>query len=512
MTGSGARRPWRFSLWPQSLFGRLIGALLVGALLAQAAALVLIAREREHFVLQVSVRDWSRRIADITALLLPMDVDERAETVERLILRQPRRPGRLAPSDRAASLLRLPGLLPGEGPVPLDGHGFPGPPPGGVPHPPHKRSSLTATLMFVPVPLGVDFESTLKQQLRSALGSAFDIQVSPTQRPEGLAIPVSGPFFDPVEGPGQLYDVSVRFPDGYLAVFRLARQPWGAPLSRNLVLNLGLLVLVMVIAMYVTARSITRPLWELARAADNLGRDPRQPPLEEKGARELRNAARAFNTMQDRLRRYLDTRTPVLAAMSHDLRTPLTRLRLHVELLEDPVVQARAAKELDEMESMIRASLAQLKGLDDDEPRTPLDINELLATLQSECAQVGGQVRIEGRAPELITAKPHALKRCLMNLLDNAIKFGGRALIQVEVDGALIVRVRDEGPGIPPEELERVFQPFYRVEGSRNRETGGTGLGLSIARDVAQAHGGSLVLRNLPERGLEALLVLPLDP
>src|SRR6185437_4718175 len=275
-------------------------------------------------------------------------------------------------------------------------------------------------------------------------------------------------------------------------------------------MTLGLLVLVLVIALYVTARSITQPLFQLANAADRVGRDVRQPKLEEKGAREIRDAARAFNTMQDRLQRYLDSRTRVLAAMSHDLKTPLTRLRLQVETtLDDPSIQARFNKELDEMESMVRGALGLFRGLDDDETLAPIDIDALLATLQTEFTEMGAEVSVEGRDIEPYTGKPQALRRCLTNLVSNAVKFGVRARIVVEDGEALVIRVRDDGPGIAPEEIERVFEPFYRVESSRNRDTGGTGLGLSIARDVAQAHGGSLVARNLPGGGLEALLVLP---
>lgn len=495
----------RFTLWPESLFGRLIATLALGVVLAQGVALILIAREREHFILQVSVHDWSRRIGEVTALLQPMDQADRAETVQRLI-EQPRRIAELRAAHRLASEVIVMRPPPGA-PAVEDGHDPPSPQLIRGP----SRPQRNPTLMFIPVPIGADFESALKQQLRATLGPAYQVDVTEAEQPEPNAIRISGSFFDPVEGAGRPYDVSVRFPDGYRTVFRLTRQPWGAPLSRSLVLNLALLVLVMVIGLYVTARSITRPLSDLASAADKLGRDTRQPKLEEKGARELKNAARAFNTMQDRLRRYLDSRTRVLAAMSHDLKTPLTRLRLQVETLDDAAVQARFGKELDEMESMVRGALALFRGLDDDEARTPMDINELLATLQSELTEMGGKVRIEGHAQRPFTCKPQALKRCLTNLLDNAIKFGGSATVKVEEDSVLIIRVRDEGPGIPPEEIERVFEPFYRVESSRNRDTGGTGLGLSIARDIAQAHGGSLILRNLPEGGLEALLVLPLS-
>jgi signal transduction histidine kinase len=286
-------------------------------------------------------------------------------------------------------------------------------------------------------------------------------------------------------------------------------MPGGAPLPRNLRLNLTLLLVILVVALFVTARSITRPLSALARAADSVGRDARPEKIPEAGARELRDAARAFNTMQDRLRRYLDSRTRVLAAMSHDLKTPLTRLRLQVETLGDATLAARIGKELSEMELMVREALSLFRGLDDGEPAVPVDVNELLEGVRQAFTEMGAAVTVTGKALAPFTGKAQALKRCLTNLISNAVNFGTRADVRVEDNDELVIRVRDEGPGIPAAELEQVFEPFYRLEQSRNRDSGGTGLGLTIARDIAQSHGGTLVLANLPQGGLEAALRLP---
>jgi signal transduction histidine kinase len=362
----------------------------------------------------------------------------------------------------------------------------------------------------VPFSKAGDLERTFEQQLRMTLGAGFDVHVTQAADPAKKAISISGPLFSETRDSGtEMYDATVKFPDGYTALFRVTRLARGAPLPRGLFMNLALLVIVMSVALFATARSITRPLSELASAADSVGRNLRQPKIAERGARELRNAARAFNTMQDRLQRYLDSRSRVLAAMSHDLKTPLTRLRLQVEMLDDSAAQVRIGKQLDEMESMVHGALALFRGLDDNEAFTPLDINEMLATLQSEFAEMSANVSIEGRATRSILGKPQALRRCLTNLIANAVKFGSQATVLVEDGPALVIRVRDDGPGIPETELERVFEPFYRLESSRNRDTGGSGLGLSIARDVVQAHGGSLVLANLPLRGLEAVVTLP---
>ncbi len=379
--------------------------------------------------------------------------------------------------------------------------------PGAAPGPPPPpRSRLT----FLPIPLSGDFEHPLEQTLQGILGSGYRISIAPSSGSTKRAIPVSPlQFLERRDDPTRLYDVTVQFPDGGATLFRLARPTEGAPIPRNLLFNLLLLVVIMAIALFVTARTITLPLSQLARAADRIGRDVRQPKLEVKGSREVRDAARAFNTMQDRLQRYLDSRTRVLAAMSHDLKTPLTRLRLQVETLDDDDAQVRIGKQLDEMESMVRGALALFRGLDDDEALASVDVNALLVTLQSEFSQMGGVVTVEGTVQADFFGKPQALKRCLTNLIENAIKFGGAAKIHVQDGAAIVIHVEDDGPGVPEEELERVFEPFYRIESSRNRDTGGTGLGLSIARDIAQAHGGSLSLRNLPERGLEATLTLP---
>jgi signal transduction histidine kinase len=530
------------------LFGRLIAASVLAVLVAQITAFALIARERENFVLQGNVREWSRRIAEITFILQPLSTVEREAMVSRLIeqprhfvrsLRvgpQRRRAGTGMPADAAATApdygpLLLPGSHPpGPGPggtntAPAEPPGpddralveelpMGGPPPGGPPDAYWLRNSHqppSSPQIYLPLPLSSDFEPALKQLLQTTLGAAYQISIAPTTDAARRAIPIPTPFVDPREAVGlQLYDVNVAFPDGGLATFRIGHMPRGAPLSRNLFFNLAFIVVVLVMVLYVMARSITRPLSNLVSAAESLGRSIRQPKLEEKGARELRDAARAFNTMQDRLQRYLDSRTRVLAAMSHDLKTPLTRLRLQVETaLEDPVIQAKFGKELDEMESLVHGSLALFRGLDDDETQAPIDINSLVETIKNEFREMGYDVSVEGEAAQPFIGKPQALKRCLTNLVANAVKFGVRAKIGVEDGAALLIRVRDDGPGIPADELERVFEPFYRVESSRNRDTGGTGLGLSIARDVAQAHGGSLVAQNLAAGGLEALLVLP---
>jgi signal transduction histidine kinase len=214
--------------------------------------------------------------------------------------------------------------------------------------------------------------------------------------------------------------------------------------------------------------------------------------------------------MQSRLTAYLRERTALLAAMSHDLKTPITRLRLRTELLADAGLREKFARDLEEMEALVKATLDFLRGFESGETPKPVDMMALLESLQADLSEMGGQVRLEGQSVNPYYGKPAALKRCLANLLDNAIKYGIAATVKVDDDDRrLEIRIRDEGPGIPASDLDRVFEPYYRVDASRSRDTGGTGLGLAIARSIAVAHGGELTLENRREGGLEARLTLP---
>jgi signal transduction histidine kinase len=320
--------------------------------------------------------------------------------------------------------------------------------------------------------------------------------------------PGDGRFVGGRGGPPGEVEVAVTLPDGAGVLFRTDVPRAGPPLSTQIFTELGVLTLVLGVVLYLMTRTITRPLTDLARAADAVGRGERHAALRESGARELREATHAFNVMQERLHRYLDSRTHVLAALSHDLRTPLTRLKLRVESLDEDVLRERFVADLDEMIAMVANGLNLFKGLDD-EPMQPTDVGLLLSDLRREFAELGGRVEIVGAAKAPVIVKPQALKRCLTNLLSNAIKYGERATVVVEDGADFVLRVHDDGPGIPEESLEQVFEPFFRLESSRNSSTGGVGLGLGIARDIAQAHGGSLVLRNRSPRGLEAVLTLP---
>ena len=282
---------------------------------------------------------------------------------------------------------------------------------------------------------------------------------------------------------------------------------WFTRLLRNLAIVDG----VMLVLLFFAVRLVTRPLSTLAAAAEELGRNIDRPPLAETGTVELARASRALNTMQDRLKRYVETRLKALGAMSHDLKTPITRMRLRAEMLEDAELRTRFTRDLDAMQQMVGSTLDYMRGLSDGgEELCAIDLDALIASLKQDAEEAGHVVTVSGKSPRPLVGRAQALKRCLQNLLDNALAYGQRADITVRDEGRTVnVAIADRGPGIPERDIERVFDPFYRVEASRNRNSGGSGLGLSIARNIAQAHGGVVRLRNLPQGGLEAMLVLP---
>ncbi|WP_293856533.1 ATP-binding protein [Steroidobacter sp.] len=475
---------WR----PDTLFGRLFVATVgvIGAMLL-IFVLLIVRERRELALLDSGAGSSASTIAETSEYLASLTREQRDDARSKL------REQRLTPDDVR-------------------------------PPPPRIRDEEQAAL-----------ERSFATHLQRHLGPQYKVATGPPRARRGEVIPLFSmrpdmrpemapppPGAGPGPGPGprneggpppprrdRVFDVTVTLPDGDKAIFRTVAPRSGPRLPRQIFLELGILAVALSVVLYAVTRTITRPLGDLARAADEAGRGATMTPLKETGSREIRRATRAFNAMQERLRRYLDSRTQVLAAMSHDLRTPLTRIRLRVESIDDDQLRQRCVEDLDEMSNMIRGALGVFRGLNDEETAVPVDINALALELQRQHAELGGEVSIVGSAKAPYVAKPLALKRCLNNLVMNAIRHGVRATIQIEDGPRLIVHVYDEGPGIPEDMLEKVFEPFFRLEQSRNRDTGGTGLGLSIARDIAQAHGASLSLHNRQSGGLEARLVLP---
>ena len=257
-------------------------------------------------------------------------------------------------------------------------------------------------------------------------------------------------------------------------------------------------------------RGLTRPLRRLAAAADAIGRGP-DVTVAETGPQEVRHVARAFNAMQGRLQRLVDDRTEALAAVSHDLRTPITRLRLRAGFLEDPEMQSAIDADLDEMETMIEATLAYLRGDFESEPKQVTDLAALLSTLVDQVSDAGAEASFHGPNHVAILLHPSLMKRAFANLVNNAVTYGGCARVTLAVlPAGVCVTIEDNGPGIPSADLERVFQPFQRLDGARTKGAGGVGLGLAIARRAIEHEQGQVRLSIRAEGGLRAEVLLPL--
>jgi signal transduction histidine kinase len=306
------------------------------------------------------------------------------------------------------------------------------------------------------------------------------------------------------------FKVGVRQPDGSWRVIKTQAAVGLNDWQQRLALWFVLSGLAMSPVAWFFARRLTRPIKVFAEAAERLGRDPRAPPLEVKGPTEIGVAARAFNGMQERLRRYVEDRTAMVGAIAHDLRTPLTRLRFRIESAPEDV-RAKMAADIDQMEAMIAATLTFVRDASRPGERTPLELSSLVESLCDEMAETGAETEVEAGEKVVLEGDPMALRRLIANLLENAVKFGGRARARVGKDGKnAVVEIDDDGPGIPPQDAERVFEPFYRREPSRSRQTGGIGLGLAVVRSIARGHGGDVNLINRSGGGLTARVQLPL--
>jgi signal transduction histidine kinase len=271
-----------------------------------------------------------------------------------------------------------------------------------------------------------------------------------------------------------------------------------------------LVTVAVVVLVLLAAHMTARPLSRFANAADRFGRDVNAPSLPEGGSPEVQRATRAFNRMQERLRRYVDDRMMMMAAISHDLRTVLTRLKLRAEFINDEEQREKADADLDEMQAMLESSLTFARDETVSEPRARVDLSALLQSVCDARADSGNDVTLDASDRLEIEGRPVALRRAFANLVENAVRYGGTAeVLLTREDGDVVLTVADRGPGIAPELHERVFVPFYRVEGSRSRETGGMGLGLSTARTTVRGHGGDVTLRDREGGGLVVRVVLP---
>ncbi|MFJ5446574.1 ATP-binding protein [Methylobacillus methanolivorans] len=268
------------------------------------------------------------------------------------------------------------------------------------------------------------------------------------------------------------------------------------------------IIVIVGIALF-AVRQIMRPLNRLAEAAERLGRNIYSPPLDADGPTEVRRSAKAFNLMQQRLIDTVTEKTRFLAAISHDLRSPITRMRLRTEQIDKPMLREKFRRDLEDMETLISSTVDFMRGVEVHENRHLININAMLQSLQVDAQETGAEVSLSGEAAP-IDGYAVSLKRCLQNVLENAIRYGKSAHIEVmDAPTHLRIAIRDRGPGIPEDLLGQVFEPFYRVETSRNAATGGSGLGLSIAKTIVEAHDGQIHLCNMASGGLEVLIDLP---
>ncbi|MEO9191590.1 MAG: ATP-binding protein [Acetobacteraceae bacterium] len=303
---------------------------------------------------------------------------------------------------------------------------------------------------------------------------------------------------------------AVPLTDGSYVVFSAAMIPTAVPAVQAALLAVSLVFASVVAIAVLLLHGINAPLRRLADAANRYAHD--QPMmLAERGPKEVVQAEQAFNAMQRRIHRLIEDRTQALAAVSHDLRTPIARLRLRCGLLAEKDVQADIERDLTEMEAMIESTLAYLRGEDDVETPRLTDLASLLTTLVDAASDAGHSATLSGSPHCVLMVRAVSVKRAFANLIDNAVTYGGRARVAMaEEPSGLRVTVDDDGPGIADADMDHVFEPFRRLDASRNRRTGGVGLGLTIARQAFARESGSLVLSNRPEGGLRAEVILPL--
>jgi len=313
--------------------------------------------------------------------------------------------------------------------------------------------------------------------------------------PLGLKISIRIPSLDPGQDWLNVATLVPPSPPGWA---------W-PPLVTLAVMAAAILVIVSLVA-----RRIAGPMDRLAAAADRLGRGEDQPPLPEEGPEEVRRTTRAFNRMSQRLHRFVQDRTRMLAAISHDLRTPITTLRLRAELIDDPETSERLLATLDEMQQMVEAALAFAREEAAREATVVVDLAALVGSLCADLSDLGLDIAWREADRLAYPCRPLSLKRALRNLIENAVGYGKRARVALETTAeGIAVVIDDDGPGIPQDRQEEVFAPFVRLEESRSRETGGIGLGMAIARTVARSHGGDITLSNRPDGGLRVRLLLP---
>ena len=455
------------NLFPQSLSGQLLTMLLLALAVTQGLGLLLLTDERNRAVRAALGLEAAGRAANVVLLL-----DD-------------------APVELVPSILRA-------ADSPLVRFEV-----GPVPETPHDSTNANPFLGQIRRILG-----TPEREIRADIHALPPIPVAPPVGMPAAMRPMHEAMMASRAEPVEL-TLSIRLAGGdWLNVRTMFHRP-GPQLSPQALLPLLLMAVAVALVAWWTARRVVRPMRALAVGADRLGRGLDAAPLPVTGPAEVRDTTLAFNRMQDRLTRFVNERTHMLAALSHDLRSPLTAMRLRIEMLDETDDSARLKALVEEMQAMVEATLEFARGVARAEPVVAVDLAALLADLVSDVG--GDRASLAPSQPVLATIRPHALNRALRNLIDNAVRYGDTAKVTLTQEpGFAVITVADNGPGLPEDQLEAVFEPFVRLEASRSRDTGGVGLGLAIARTILQAHGGTVVLRNRAGGGLEAVVRLPI--
>lgn len=452
---------------PKSLFGQTLLILLAGLIASNAVGSWLYTADREQAVRAIGGFAAAQRIANLTRLVQDAPRDWR----ERMVAALSDQTFRVALSDRAPAM--NPSL--------------------------ENQAASQAVKAF------------LEEQMPKSEERQLRVSVSAPERPPFGFHPMMGrgPMMHGLGGFRDL-QVAVSLSDGQWLSFTTGLPDTGPAFSREFLISMAIMAIIILGVSIWAVRRVTAPLSSLAVAAERLGRDVTAPPLAETGTIETRQASHAFNQMQIRLRSLIENRTRLLAAISHDLRTPLTLLRLRIENVGDMQERNKMLATVSEMDAMIEATLKFARDEAVSEPRRLTDLTALLQSAVDDMRDAGFPVTMGSAASLTYDCRPNALKRALSNLIDNAVKYGKAARVAIDAtSNSIEITIDDEGPGIPDAELSRVFEPFYRLDASRSRETGGVGLGLAIALSVVQAHEGEIILSNRPTGGLRALIKLP---
>jgi signal transduction histidine kinase len=459
--------------FPRSLFGQTLLVLLGGLIISQAAGWWIYTMDREQAVRAIGGLAAAQRVANLARLVheAPREWRERIVSASS------------DPSFRVSIASRRPAISDDAG------------------------DSITAEVI----------REFLAEQLTFGSGQQPLVSVSTSAGPPfaGPHAMGRGPMMHGLGGFasfGLFRDLQVAVPlsDGQWLTFATNLPDSGPAFSRQFLISMAIMAVIILGVSIWVVRRVTAPLASLAVAAEQLGRDVTAPPLPESGTIETRQASRAFNDMQTRLRSLIESRMRMLAAISHDLRTPLTLLRLRAENIEDTQERSKMLTTISEMDAMLGSTLQFARDEAVNEPRRPTDLAALLQSIVDDMSDAGIPVAMEPAEPIVYECRPIALKRAVTNLIDNAAKYGKSARATLKVTPKTIeIVIDDEGPGIPLPELSHVLEPFYRVENSRSRETGGVGLGLAIAQSIVQSHGGELALSNRPAGGLRASIRLP---